>query len=91
MELTVKRILMSVKGQKATKSAITAFVSTTSEDSNVFADLDSQAIFVNSTSMSVYGIIAKMELHAKIWKMLINVFAFQDTKVMERILKSTYV
>ena len=46
MELTVKKILMSVVGQKETKSAITAFVSTMSEDFNVFADLDSQVIDV---------------------------------------------
>ena len=46
MELTVKRILMSVKGQKATKSAIMAFVSTMSEDFNVFAGLDLQVIDV---------------------------------------------
>ena len=81
MDKTAKKILMSVKGKKATKSAITAFVSTTSEDSNVFADLDSQAISVNSTSMSVYGIIAKMELHVRIRKTLINATALRDMKV----------
>lgn len=83
MDKTAKKILMSAKGKRAMKSAITAFVSTTSEDSNVFADLDSQAISVNSTSMSVYQILVKMELHVRIRKTLINASALLDTKVIE--------